>query len=89
MTASAPWGNVSSHWATYASERLAVLSSSLLVTVCVGAVAAVICCAVVCVTLGVIANSALRGSRSTDRPQIIRALATAFRHFLRPWWRRQ
>ncbi|WP_262701880.1 MULTISPECIES: hypothetical protein [Streptomyces] len=66
-----------------------MLSSSLLVTVCVAAVAAVTCCAVVCITLGVIANSALRGSRSTDRPQIIQALATAFRHFLRPWWRRR
>ncbi|MER7877013.1 hypothetical protein ABTY63_26200 [Streptomyces solisilvae] len=66
-----------------------MLSTPILVTVCVASMTAVICCAFVCTTFGKIAAAALRGSRSADRPQIIQALGTAFRHFLRPWWRRR
>ncbi|MEU5267749.1 hypothetical protein AB0G77_04155 [Streptomyces hygroscopicus] len=69
-------------------ERTAVLSTPILVTMCVASLAAVMCCAFVCNTFGKIAAAALRGSRSADRPQIIQALGTAFRQFLRPWWRR-
>ncbi|MFB7270280.1 hypothetical protein [Streptomyces sp. NPDC056244] len=64
-----------------------MLSDYIVLAWCVTATAVMACCAFVCITIGKIAGSALRNSRSADRPQIIGALATMFRHFLRPWWR--
>lgn len=60
-----------------------------LLTACVAAIAAVVCCAIICFTLSRFVGSALQGSRSVDRPKIIRALTHAFPHILRPWWHRR
>ncbi|MGG2458708.1 hypothetical protein ACO0M4_02550 [Streptomyces sp. RGM 3693] len=63
-----------------------MLSDPAVLAACTSA-AVVACCALI--VAGKIAGDALRGSRSSDRSQILRSLADVFRYLLTPWRRRR
>lgn len=51
--------------------------------------ATVALCALMCLTTVVVIKALLRGSRSADRPEIVRELGRIVPHLLTAWWRRK
>ncbi|MFI2208671.1 hypothetical protein [Streptomyces sp. NPDC020141] len=66
-----------------------MFSDPLFIVAVITAFTLVTCCVAICVTACRIVNATLRGSRSVDRPEIIREVARILRHLLTSWWRRK